>query len=892
MAYDENNDCLTFVEQSGGSQYELPTATSNRLGGIKVGSGLSITNAGVLSADVQSNDFEDIGGDPYDNQALADALNGLQDNIDGVQDNLDNTASDLQDQIDTLQSIGRFLAMWDADTGIARYLNTGFQYQQGDYFIIGSIAGDTASATASWTTPNITDVILNEATFISEISPSPTRDFVFVVDEYGDWYYNNGQYIDLADVGIGVVGNVVDGDSFTVHFITDTNFMPDGSEYDGASSVVATDALEISDMYFYTGSQWVYLANHERAIAVDRDIDPESTNPVENRAVAEALDDKQDTLTAGNGIDITDNVISVVNNSVGVPQIANVYTKQINGQKSYQEHAQKAEYLLNYSDIMFNLNLNKDQIIEKMDDLYIGVSRYKHNRTSTKVIGQPTLDVSTDSSQITDLTGDAQTWMNNWGYDETSHTFTWISGDDVWEDENGSQYGDLSDFGISYTGTPDDGDAIYADFYGVMEVEIRNKIKFNLMNDKYVPLDQKMYCYRFENFDITSSTTDPRHWQYFYIPEDASSWAYEDWVNNDPSLYMFCGHWSPSNYAKCLNALGSQLVFSDVDDGFAPERYEEGDIDRFVVVNKDGIINDGYASLMRCRAYDYNGNKIYAWCIDWTDGGESVYMTQTPTIIPDSYVDTLDDVGTVSSFEADKTFLERRDDLNYWSLQTGNYSVADFADYLRDSTFNSVYEWFPQADPERSTTPSWSCYWLDYPIQPVLLRDCEVLTQKTVSDGHRDYECGSWIKLKDLVSKGITDALEDGMPVQFRYPLNTAEMWLRFGAWQKRCLYNDEYTFYDSDQGEEITLYTTPALKNSLADCWRIPDEKLLLTKKAFGRQRGGYNAWNQNTKVSEYIQFNLYTPANITMGTQTSSTAVKTKLTINVCYGDSCLRD
>ena len=839
LKYDENSDSLVWGE-AGGS-YTLPIAssstlggikvgsgltinsstgvlsanaqvlqpaTANRLGGIKVGSGLSVENDGTLSADVQSNNFEDIGGDPYDNQALADALNGLQDNIDGVE-------SDLQGQIDNISSIGEFLAIWDCDTGIARYLNAGFVYPTGGYFIIGSVAAQ-------------------------------------------------GQ----------------------------PNYMPDGSTYTGPSTTTTPEDVKVSDMWFYDGTHWIYLANHERQIAVDADLSTTSINPVQNRTITAALDDKQDTLTAGNGIDITDNVISVINNSVGVPQIANVYTKQINGKKSYEEHAQKAEYLLNYSDIMFNLNLNKDQIIEKMDDLYIGVSRYKHNRTSTKVIGQPHLDVSTDSSQITDLAGNITTWMNNWGYDEVNHTFTWISGDDVWEDENGSQYGNLSDFGISYTGTPADGDEIYANFYGMMEVDIRNKIKFNLMNDKYVPLDQKMYCYRFETSDITSSTTDPRHWQYFYIPEDASSWDYEDWVNNDPSLYMFCGHWSPSNYAKCLNALGSTLVFSDIDDGFAPERYEEGDIDRFVVVRKDSIINDGYASLMRCRTYDYNGNKIYAWCVDWDDGGESVYMTQTPTIIPDSYVDTLDDVDTVSSFEADKTFLERRDDLNYWSLQTSNYSVEEFADYLRDCTFNSVYEWFPQADPEKSTTPAWSCYWLDYPIQPVLLRDCEVLTQKTVSDGNRDYERGSWIKLKDLVSKGLTDALEDGMPVQFRYPLNTAEMWLRFGAWQKRCLYNDEYTFYDEEQGQDVTLYTTPALKNSLADCWKIPDEKLLLTKKAFGRQRGSYNAWNQHTKVSEYIQFNLYTPANITMGTQTSSTAVKTKLTINVCYGDSCLRD
>ncbi len=44
-------DGATVTGLSGGSEYSLPVATASVLGGVKVGSGLSITEEGVLSAD-------------------------------------------------------------------------------------------------------------------------------------------------------------------------------------------------------------------------------------------------------------------------------------------------------------------------------------------------------------------------------------------------------------------------------------------------------------------------------------------------------------------------------------------------------------------------------------------------------------------------------------------------------------------------------------------------------------------------------------------------------------------------------------------------------------------------------------------------------------------------
>ena len=61
----------------GGGSYTLPPATASTLGGIKVGSGLSVTNDGTLSAD---------GITPAANQAdsVATAVEDLKDDLNGL----------------------------------------------------------------------------------------------------------------------------------------------------------------------------------------------------------------------------------------------------------------------------------------------------------------------------------------------------------------------------------------------------------------------------------------------------------------------------------------------------------------------------------------------------------------------------------------------------------------------------------------------------------------------------------------------------------------------------------------------------------------------------------------------------------------------------------------
>ena len=51
-------------------------------------------------------------------------------------------------------------------------------------------------------------------------------------------------------------------------------------------------------------------------ITVDDFLSTTSTNPVQNKVITNALNDKQDELTAGTGIDITNNTISIDSSSM------------------------------------------------------------------------------------------------------------------------------------------------------------------------------------------------------------------------------------------------------------------------------------------------------------------------------------------------------------------------------------------------------------------------------------------------------------------------------------------------------------------------------------------------------------------------------------------------
>lgn len=767
----------------------------------------------------------------------------------------------LKDLIDNVTSIGRFLAMWDADTGIARYLDVGFQYEQGDYFIIAT-TGETSptehgnysvslghqGSSGQAVQANVTEDTIN--TWESYFGKGAKR-VEFIMQE---GYNFRNSYDSLVvskswlqdNLGIETTNFLSVGDSFFVTYSSPVNYMPSGTSYQGASTVVTTDPLQVSDMYFFDGTRWVFLPSSTRQIAVDETLDASSRNPVENRVVTQALSEKvnkssspniiyatdddgeQTILSVGEGLAIDngqikntrtsaewgniegniedqDDLVEYIDShsssstSVGVPQIANVTVKQINSLS--QEYARiDAEYKGSYANILFNLNLSKDQILEKMDDLYVGISRFKRNKNANVVISKE---------------------------------------DD--EDES-----------------------------------IRYLSKFSLMNDKYVKIDHKAYCWRIDT-DNGMAYSNPQRYRYFYTFDN-----YSDDINllheADPSIYTFYGQYTESNYAKCLNALrNSDLAVGKIWDPDYLQRYEEGDIDVFVNVMKNKIDNPSYtyAHLMRCRKYKNGGQTYYLWSYgNWENSTNDVYAMSDYSI-PEFYGD-LELVGTIEDFE-DYTFVERRDDLNYYRLNESYGDLEKFTNMAQDFTL--------QGHSFGDTHINWLAYWMDYPVMPVLLRDCDVIAQKYVHNEELDtgVSSGDIVSLKYIVKNNLTDCLIEGQPVQFMLPYDTYYLWLRFSAWQKRCLYNE----YREDTDEYLPM----SYKNSITSAWDWDNGSSMLNRRAFGRQRNGYSTGN-NTKVCEYVHFNLYTPANVTMGTVSSSTPIQKRLYINCRNGGSGLRD
>ena len=76
-----------------------------------------------------------------------------------------------------------------------------------------------------------------------------------------------------------------------------TNFRPEPGEYviNVASDEQETSEVHVSDIYVYDGEKWILLINSTREIAVDDYVDHtyQSTNPVENQAIAREIDTKQ-----------------------------------------------------------------------------------------------------------------------------------------------------------------------------------------------------------------------------------------------------------------------------------------------------------------------------------------------------------------------------------------------------------------------------------------------------------------------------------------------------------------------------------------------------------------------------------------------------------------------
>jgi hypothetical protein len=680
LVYDENEDMLVWSDATGG------------ISEVKWG---------------------DITGSITDQTDLSNQFSNLSQSISDINDTImEMTTKDesLQTQINNLSAIGQFLAIWDCDTHIARYLDEGYTYQAGNYFIIGSVAAEGG-----------------------------------------------------------------------------TNYMPNGASYPGYT--VTTEDVKVSDMWFYDGEHWIYLANHERAIAVDAELNAESINPVENKAVTAAIVELQNRPTG-----------------VGVPQLASVDVLQLKTPEEAEAREQQyGNWMGMYSDIVVTLNLSKQEIIDRMYDLYLTVSRFKTNKNLTY-----------------DVDGEAKNY--------------------------------------------------------------RNISKFSVMNDLRQKTNIRAYCWRMI-YDDSLPETHPGRYAYFYtqdlyMDEQASlENAYDIGLWGDYGS-VACGP------ATCLNAIGwtngysaNDYLHDYGDTTVGIERYEEGDVSEFANVADTSAYPEynlkDYLVKRECRRYTRDGENYYFWCDNWEDSSAAIYNitdgndNPIPNGIP-KHMDELFHVWNVFDFPSTFEFVDKRPDLNYKAVVNDPYG---FFEALQNLTFKGKY-----VDGDGRPT-YWNCYWFDFPIMPVLLKDCEVrvMSNATKEDYSASVNSGEWHTLEYLSNNGLLHGLRDDKPVEIKLPYNTYYLWMRFCSLQKRCAYGD-YSNWLDEEGRGIDYPMWPEQKLNLVEGVR---DNNVLGKRAFARPRQAYR-YGEYGKISEYIQFNVCSPMDAASGTKSKATPIQKKLTID----------
>ena len=744
LTYDDNQDALVWSDAAGGSWGNITGNISDqedlndKFDDIR-------SNFQDINEDIQSLDLDMSTNYRNLNNKVDDAIQNLEQDFSTSTRRLESDIQDaedrLQTQIDTLSSIGQFLAIWDCDTGIARYLNEGFEYQTGNYFIIGTIAE-----------------------------------------------------------GEGAV-----------------NYMPDGNMYPGKVATTEED-VKVSDMWFYDGEHWIYLANHERAIAVDAELDSESSNPVENKAITKhlgefelVLDDRFDDIR--NSIDETNSSVEELKNRpipIAVPQLASVDVDQVKTPGEKAARLPKEEWMGDYSDIIVTLNLTKEQILERMYDLYVTVSRFKTNKN------------------------------------------------------------------LTYTEYSEDGE---------QDIRYRNISKFSVMNDLRQKTDKRLYCWRFVS-DSSYNETDPRRYCYFYTRDNYNDNVDTLW-EEDPNIGLWSGYDSSAGIGTCFNAIVwnehgyyVQMFYDDYFESGSIERYEDGDIDSFANVSNSSHYPEynisNYVTKIECRKYTKDGQNYFFWAEkdEWENGGcgscVGGYLAPVPNGIPkymEELVSAFDEVRQLE--ENGFVFVEKRPDLNYKRVE----DFEALLEALQELTFQGKF-----VDGDGRPT-YWNCYWFDFPIMPVLLKDCEVrvMSNATKEDYSASVNSGEWHTLEYLSNNGLLHGLRDDKPIEIKLPYDTYYLWMRFCSLQKRCAYGN-YSNWMQDEGREIDRPMWPYQKHNLKDGVMNYG---VLGRRAFARPRQSYRG-SDYSKVSEYVLFNVCSPLDAASGLKSKSTSIQKKLNID----------
>lgn len=89
------------------------------------------------------------------------------------------------------------------------------------------------------------------------------------------------------------------GDFYIVSNVGATNYKPHGGTFVQwvPSTTAETENVWINDKYFFDWADWVRIPNTATQITIDTALSTSSTNAVENRAIANAINAKQDTIS-------------------------------------------------------------------------------------------------------------------------------------------------------------------------------------------------------------------------------------------------------------------------------------------------------------------------------------------------------------------------------------------------------------------------------------------------------------------------------------------------------------------------------------------------------------------------------------------------------------------
>ena len=694
----------------------------------------------------------------------------------------------LNDKIKELSGISNFLAMWDADLHRARYLNDGYDYHAGDYFIVAQVAPTQTTITPTYTGNGTVRNIQVDVSTWESVYGTNNITKTFVIN-------NSGKYVDqdtqeeldnLVSLGVSFTGNPSVGDIFAFTYQNTINYKPNGAHFDTSTSdyyieCPVDEQPQVSDMYFYDGEHWILLANHSRQIAIDEWLDDNSRNPVENRVVTEAIQDLRDNkldsdsteglyatdengdsykVVVGAGLALQNgeivntrtsaewgqirgtlenqtDLVNYINTHGGGSsdsiQLADVFTKDPDIESDIDRLAvyRKQEYKGEYADIFFKINSSYDKLLEARNDIYVTVSR--------------------------------------------------------------------------------SGDSNHA----------RSKKKMRVMNDcNRFKTDKKLYCWCYEPYDQERYDYTEMTWNkgegsrvneryYFYTDQDYNS-SDQDMKTADPMMHIITtyadgdvvkGNWGTS-FNEVMTEWSNVSTYFDFNNGNF-YRCPEKDIDTAISLNSNfsgskrssqynygNVVKSDFTKMI-CKVYNTNNGKVYLWASSWEEADDEdvyAYIDENNNLIPNTIPEFMGDLHVWMNMqqfyvqEPTPVLVEKRSDLNWYKYNGSNFHTT--INKLRLSTQD-----FPDLnDGVSGYTTNWNSYWLDYPVRPVRLAECKIYLYGTpYAEG--DYDTA--VEYSNLKKKAYTfeeiesnqllkNMLEKQQELIFVLPYDTAYLWLRF----------------------------------------------------------------------------------------------------------------